>query len=474
MRVEAEEPLAGRYRLLSVIGKGGMGIVWRAYDELLDRDVAIKETVLPEGLTNSERHAMCRRIIAEARATAALRHPGVVTVYDVLNEDDRPWIVMELLRARSLHEVLARDGPLDSARAAEIGRAVLAVLDAAHAKGILHRDVKPSNVMLADDGRILLTDFGLAVHMLNGHTIVDTMVSGIQGSPAYLSPEQILGAPGGAASDLWSLGVTLYAAVEGSSPFLRPHALATMVAVLIGEYAPPWNAGPPLRTLIDGLLRQDPSTRLSAAEVAALLDLAAGHPDDTWRPRSPRRRGGRVGAFRRPRATALVSVALLAAMVIVVGAWTARIRPDGTLAVLSSDERGAHTAVYHETDGYVVEVPSGWVRVRRADGVHWDDPATDRHLRISPAKGDALAGLRQAERDAVASGAYPGYRRIRLEAAPAVARGAAEWEFTTDRFRCLRSRMAGYEFLFVAPEDRWTPGQRVYDTILRTFRTGRS
>ncbi|SEG70644.1 Serine/threonine protein kinase [Thermomonospora echinospora] len=475
MRVEAEKPLAGRYRLLSVIGKGGMGTVWRAYDELLDRDVAIKEAVLPEGLTSSERCAMCRRIVAEARATAALRHPGVVTVYDVLNEDGRPWIVMELLRARSLREVLARDGPLDSARAAEIGRAVLAVLNTAHAKGILHRDVKPSNVMLAEDGRILLTDFGLAVHMLNGHTVVDTMVSGIQGSPAYLSPEQILGMPGGTASDLWSLGVTLYAAVEGGSPFRRSHALATMVAVLIGEYAPPWNAGPPMRALIEGLLRQDPSTRLSAAEVAALLDLAADRPDDTWRSRRATWwENGRTSMFRRSRITALVGVAILAATVIVIGAWTARLRPGGTMAALSAQDRGTHTAAYREADGYSVEIPSGWVRERRRDGVHWNDPLTDRHLRISPVQGDALAGLQQAERDAIAANAYPGYRRIRLEATPDVAKDAAEWEFTTHRFRYLRSRMAGYEFLFITPEDRWTPGQRAFEAILRTFRTSGS
>lgn len=462
MRVEAEEPLAGRYRLLSVIGRGGMGTVWRAYDETLDRTVAIKETVLPRGLTEGERRAVCRRLVAEARATAALRHPGVVTVYDVLTVDGRPWIVMELLRARSLHEVLARDGPLDSVRAAEVGCAVLDVLRAAHAKGILHRDVKPSNVMVADDGRILLTDFGLAVHMLNGNTIIDTMVSGIEGSPAYLAPEQVLGAPGTASSDLWSLGVTLYAAVQGGSPFRRSHALATMVAVLLGEYAPPENASPPLRALIDGLLRQDPAARMSAAEASRLLDLTMADGEvERVRP----------FPFRRPRATALVGIATLAATVIALGAWTARVRPDDTLAVLSSDDQVSHTVAYNEPDGYVVEVPLGWVRVRREDGVHWNDPVHHRHLRIRPVKGDPLAGLREAERDAVASGRHPGYRRLRLEAAPEVARDAAEWEYTTGKVHRLTSRMAGYEFQFTAPESRWTPGQRLFDAILRTFRS---
>ncbi|PKK12068.1 serine/threonine-protein kinase [Thermomonospora sp. CIF 1] len=469
MRVEAEEPLAGRYRLLSVIGKGGMGTVWRAYDETLDREVAIKETVLPKGLTNSERQAVYRRILAEARATAALNHPGVVTVYDVVNEDGRPWIVMELLRARSLRQVLDSEGPVDSACAARIGRAVLSVLNAAHAKGILHRDVKPGNVMLADDGRILLTDFGLAVHMLGGCADVDTMASGIAGSPAYLSPEQVLGEPGGAASDLWSLGVTLYAAVEGGSPFRRSHALATMVAVLIGEYPPPWNAGPQLRAVIDGLLRRDPAERMPAAQVAELLELAAEHPDDTWRSRPARR----PLPLRRPRLTALMGVTAIAATVIAMGAWTARHRTDGTLAAVAAGGQSTHLVTYREGDGYTVDVPAGWRRSREADGVHWRDPATGHHLRIAPAQGDALAGLRQAERQALASGAYPGYRRIRLEAVPELATGAAEWEFLTARLHVLRSRMAGYEFTFAAPAHRWTPGQRVYDAILRSFRTTR-
>ncbi|MEV4259556.1 serine/threonine-protein kinase, partial [Spirillospora sp. NPDC049652] len=237
-------PLARRYRLLSEAGRGGMGTVWRAHDELLDREVAVKEVRLPERLTVGERRLACRRMVEEARATAALRHPGVVEVFDIVMEDGRPWIIMEFLRARSLHAVLAQDGPLPPARAAEIGLALLSVLRAAHAEGILHRDVKPSNVLLCDDGRVLLTDFGLAVHMhggVHGGTGVhggpgqdDTLVAGIEGSPAYLAPERVRGRPSDPASDLWSLGATLYAAVEGRSPFLRSHALASMVAVLLG------------------------------------------------------------------------------------------------------------------------------------------------------------------------------------------------------------------------------------------------
>ncbi|WP_165495352.1 serine/threonine-protein kinase, partial [Actinomadura roseirufa] len=257
-----------------MVGRGGMGTVWRAYDEMLDRDVAVKEVHLPERITEAERKVLCRRLLGEARATAALRHPGVVAVHDLIVEDGRPWIVMEFLESRSLHGLIAECGPLGVRRAAEIGADVLSVLRAAHAAGILHRDVKPSNVLICEDGRVLLTDFGLAVHMDRGREAGETLVAGIEGSPAYLPPERVNGLPSLEASDLWSLGATLYTAVEGFSPFLRCHALASMLAVLLGDYARPERAGA-LTPVIEGLLRQRPEDRLSAEATAMLLREAA-------------------------------------------------------------------------------------------------------------------------------------------------------------------------------------------------------
>ena len=203
-----------------------MGTVWRAYDEMLDRDVAVKEVHLPARITQSERRVLCRRLLQEARATAALRHPGVIAVLDLIVEDGRPWFVMEFLAGCSLNRLVIEDGPLSVRRTAQIGAAVLSVLRASHEAGILHRDVKPSNVLLCDDGRVLLSDFGLAVQMDNGRELADTMPAGIEGSPAYLPPERIDGQLSVPASDLWSLGATLYMAVEGFAPFLRCHALA--------------------------------------------------------------------------------------------------------------------------------------------------------------------------------------------------------------------------------------------------------
>jgi serine/threonine protein kinase len=205
--------VAGRYRLIEPLGVGGMGRVWRARDEILSRDVAVKEIIPPEELLARERDGIRRRTLREARAAARLSHPNVVRVYDVFEADDRPWIVMEYVPSRSLMEVLAEDGPLSPERAAAIGLGVLAALRAAHRAGVMHRDVKPSNVLLGDDGRVVLTDFGIAT--VEGDSTV-TRTGLVLGSPAYISPERAREGLAGPASDLWSLGATLYAAVRAA------------------------------------------------------------------------------------------------------------------------------------------------------------------------------------------------------------------------------------------------------------------
>jgi serine/threonine protein kinase len=215
----ASRVIAGRYRLIERLGHGGMGVVWHARDEVLGREVAVKEIRLP--VTGSAPDdlvdLMVRRALREARAAARLRHPAIVTVHDVVTDDGRPWIVMELIRGRSLAEVIAADGVLPARRAAEIGLKVLGALDAAHRRGILHRDVKPANIML-DGDRVVLTDFGIAA--IDGATAL-TATGLLVGSPDYLAPERINGRSPTAAVDMWGLGVTLYAAVAGSPPFHR-------------------------------------------------------------------------------------------------------------------------------------------------------------------------------------------------------------------------------------------------------------
>ncbi|MFC7643439.1 serine/threonine-protein kinase [Streptosporangium lutulentum] len=203
--------VASRYHLLEAIGRGGMGIVWRAHDEFLDREVAIKEVRYADMLGEDNQEDFNRRTKREARAAGRLTHPNVVVVHDVVEEDGRPWIVMQLVESRSLGKVMRQDGPLPPKRVAEIGLQLLDALRAAHTQGVLHRDVKPENVLLADDGRVVLTDFGIAT--LEAETALT--MTGIAGTPAFIPPERIKGASAQRESDLWSLGATLYAAVEG-------------------------------------------------------------------------------------------------------------------------------------------------------------------------------------------------------------------------------------------------------------------
>jgi serine/threonine protein kinase len=263
--------IGGRYRLDRSIGQGGMGTVWQGHDELLGREVAVKEVRFPPELGEREIADLRERTLREARATARLSHPNVITTYDVVEEDGRPWIVMELLKTRSLSEVLRDEGPLPPHRVAEIGLGVLAALETAHAQGVVHRDVKPSNVLVTSDGRPVLTDFGIAT-MAGDPALTSTGV--VLGSPAYMSPERARGKAFGPESDLWSLGVTLFAAAEGRPPFESDNALGTLTAV-ISDPVPPMSVGGPLALAVGGLLRKDPQERASIATVRAQLQEAA-------------------------------------------------------------------------------------------------------------------------------------------------------------------------------------------------------
>ncbi|KUJ70031.1 serine/threonine protein kinase [Streptomyces albus subsp. albus] len=269
--------LAGRYRLGGVLGRGGMGTVWRARDETLGRTVAVKELRFPNSVDEDEKRRLITRTLREAKAIARIRSNGAVTVYDVVDEDDRPWIVMELIEGRSLADVVRDDGPLTSRRAAEVGLAVLDVLRAAHREGILHRDVKPSNVLIADDGRVVLTDFGIA--QVEGDPSV-TSTGMLVGAPSYISPERARGHKPGPPADLWSLGGLLYAAVEGVPPYDKSTALATLTAVMTEPLDPPKNAGA-LEEVIYGLLDKDPERRLDDAGARTLLNAALSAPERT-------------------------------------------------------------------------------------------------------------------------------------------------------------------------------------------------
>jgi tRNA A-37 threonylcarbamoyl transferase component Bud32 len=260
--------LAGRYRLGDVLGRGGMGTVWRAVDETLGRTVAVKELRFPTAIDEDEKRRLITRTLREAKAIARIRNHGAVTVFDVVDEDDRPWIVMELIEGKSLAEAVREDGLLTPRRAAEVGLAILDVLRAAHRQGILHRDVKPSNVLIAEDGRVVLTDFGIA--QVEGDPSI-TSTGMLVGAPSYISPERARGHKPGPAADLWSLGGLIYASVEGVPPYDKGSAIATLTAVMTEPVDPPKHAGP-LEEVIYGLLAKDPAQRLDDAGARALLN----------------------------------------------------------------------------------------------------------------------------------------------------------------------------------------------------------
>ena len=281
----AESPpsarVADRYRLLSLIGSGGVGSVWRAHDDVLQRTVAIKEVRFPAELSPEDRQGLRTRVFREARAAGRLTHHNVVTVYDVFEDDGRAHIVMELVDAPTLATIVGEEGPLDHSRAAGIGLGILSALRAAHQAGIVHRDVKPANVMVDAAGQVKLGDFGIA-SVQDDPSITRTGL--VIGSPAYMAPEQIRGDPTSPATDLWGLGATLHYAVEGRAPFERTGTLPTLAAVLHDEPAAPAHRGP-LTGLIRELLTKEPADRPVAGTLRRRLEAVASRtePDNAVR-----------------------------------------------------------------------------------------------------------------------------------------------------------------------------------------------
>ena len=286
--------VAGRYALSGVLGRGGMGTVWLADDQVLDRQVAVKELTFSVYLTDEERAILRERTMREARAAGRLDHPHVTTVYDVVEEDGKPWLVMKHVDARSLQDILEERGPLPPAAVARIGLDLIEALEAAHALGIVHRDVKPANVLVDADGRACLTDFGIAT--TTGDSSLTTQ-GALIGSPSYMAPERANGDEPRPPVDLWSLGATLYAGVEGRPPFDRGEAMATLMSVVSEHPAPMLRAGP-LAPVLQGLLTKDPVRRTTAVgartELTAVVEGRAPAPAAAPPPREPVRPPGPV------------------------------------------------------------------------------------------------------------------------------------------------------------------------------------
>ncbi|WP_017556555.1 serine/threonine-protein kinase [Nocardiopsis baichengensis] len=269
---EGARVVLGRYRLDKELGRGGMGIVWKAWDTQLQRAVAVKEILLPAHLSDDERAEARARVLREAQSAARVPHPSIVTVHDVFDFEDNPWVVMELIPGHSLDQELEENGPLPPTRASALAAALLEGLQSAHESGVVHRDIKPGNVMVCNSGRVVITDFGIAT-MEGGASI--TATGALIGSPEYMPPERLMGEAATPAGDLWSAGVTLYQAVEGTSPFRRGTVTAAISAV-VSDPLPPMARAGSLEPVISGLMERDPAQRLGAESALELLRSAPG------------------------------------------------------------------------------------------------------------------------------------------------------------------------------------------------------
>ncbi|GAB3460303.1 serine/threonine-protein kinase [Actinophytocola sediminis] len=425
--------VAGRYRLVEPLGRGGMGVVWRAHDELLHRVVAVKEVHLRFGLAEQAEYAAARSL-REARAAAGLRHPGIVAVHDVVIENGQPLIVMELVAGQSLAEVVRGRGLSGEAQVAAIARQVLDALRAAHAAGILHRDVKPANILL-DGDRAVLTDFGIAA--VSGATAL-TETNALVGSPEYLAPERVNGQPATEASDLWSVGVTLCVLLRGESPFQREDTQSTLAAVLTYDPPPDLSAGR-LWPVIEGLLRKDPAHRLTSG--AAMELLGGGVPTTTLTPvASPRSR-------RRHRIVALLAVFLL----VVGGAVTWVLLPTGETAADQSPPSGSPSGSvsdapgappgftrYEDPAGYSLAVPRGWYGESYEQETDWsagNDQRNTLWIHVEwqdDAEPNASQFMLAFERGEFSASPVSEYQRLRFSPGMRVAELECVYQYTKD------------------------------------------
>lgn len=501
--------IAGRYRLEARLGRGGMGVVWRATDRLLGRQVAVKELPLDETLSADEARRRRDRTLREARAVAQLRHPHIIVVHDIVEHDERPYIVMELIEGGSLADRIAAHGPVDAAEAARIGIALLGALRAAHAAGVLHRDIKPANVLMEESGdgggagRVVLTDFGIA--QVSGATTL-TETGSFVGSPEYTAPERMSGSRTGPASDLWSLGALLCTALSGESPFRRDSLGGILHAVVSAEIRPPAQAGPIL-PVVRGLLERDPERRLDAARAERMLrafretgrtpNPPEDHVPEGYAPEGYAQPGytptradlsGRPPAGRatgRSTRGVLVSALLVAAMAGAgVSAAALLMDRDGTPGVAptssapgspsppvspSREETPAPSGslpsapsgyrLAEDPAGFALAVPDGFTREAQGERVFYTSRGRTFRLGVKVTdagaeQGGPLGALRRSAAEGATSN--PGYRDDRITATRHRGHPAALWEFTWDGFTAAEGPRHTYDLC-------WEADGRLYD-----------
>uniref|UniRef100_A0AAU2VEL0 non-specific serine/threonine protein kinase n=1 Tax=Streptomyces sp. NBC_00003 TaxID=2903608 RepID=A0AAU2VEL0_9ACTN len=500
--------VTGRYRLVERIGRGGMGTVWRAEDEVLARQVALKQLHPQPHLSDHEVATLYERSRREARSAARVVHPNVVVVHDVVEDDGRPCIVMEYVAAPTLGDALKGGNTLPPEEAARIGLGMVAAVRAAHAAGVLHRDIKPGNVLLGADGRVVLTDFGIA-RTVGTSTLTQT--GEMVGSIDFMAPERIRGRQPGPASDLWSLGATLYQAVEGRPPYRRDTAMETAYAIAVDPLEPMRQAGP-LEPLIGLLLSKDPEDRPTAEETErALLATWSGGPSATQPtathegpddnpdtagtsptrpiPPVPPERGGR-GRKRRRRvlvAAAIALVAATAAGALYVSSQRGNADPDGrktsttpSPSATPSPVPDGYRLVRDERLGVSFPVPDDWKPKTGAGGeVTYTDPAGLAGITIGmvdPAGSHPVEHFKDIETNTQAN--YATYRRLRMQKTTFKGKPAAVWEFTFHgRARAFHAIDLGYgtaggreyDIYLSAPEAQWATYRPVFDAVQDGF-----
>ncbi len=496
--------IAGRYRLEARLGRGGMGVVWRAADLLLGRQVAVKELERDETLSDTEATQQHERSLREARAVAQLRHPHIVVVHDVVVEDEQPFIVMELIDGGSLAARIARHGPIDADTVARMGIDLLGALSTAHEAGILHRDLKPANVLLERaTGRVVLTDFGIA--QVTGATTL-TEVGSFVGSPEYTAPERIAGEQTGPESDLWSLGALLVTALAGESPFRRDSIGGVLHAVVYEEIRPADSAAPLLPAVL-GLLERDPRRRLDAAQAERLLRayVETGRMPERPGNGGPASHGGFIGARRelppgraesaRPRSrqsrVMLIAAALVAAVAGAGVSATALLlgrdggggTPSNSASPSTTVSRATPTVTVtqgtrtprpstpgpstpqppdgyrlaKDPEGFTIAVPKGFMRETDGRRIFYVSPSGTYRIGIKeadPEPGGPLAAQRRADTEGPRNN--PGYRNSEVTETTRNGRPAALWEFTWDGASKTQGERHTYDLC-------WEEGGRMYD-----------
>ncbi|MFC7528719.1 serine/threonine-protein kinase [Actinoplanes sp. GCM10030250] len=463
------EIISGRYRIIRPLAAGGMSRIWLAADDAAKGAplVVVKQCTVPEGLAPAQREIVRRCALPEARAAARVRHPNVIRTLDVLPDDDGPWIIMEYLPSRSLQEVVEESGALPPDRVAAIGLAVLSALAAARRAGLLHLDVKPGNVLIADDGRVVLTDFGPAVTPEAVETLTDAGV--VLGSPKYIAPERLFDRVSAEQSDLWSLGATLYHAVEGRPPFVRETTSAILRALADSRPDPPRRAGP-LTPVLTGLLLRDPADRLTAGQVRAHLHRIA-------RTGQPAR--SRARTVLRRRLSAIAAAFTLFAMLTALSASadgnpSSRTPESVAVPVPASAALAALPpgfAWWQDPSGFRVALPRGWrATTGPGDSVVFTGAQGGPVLTVSrrPEQPPDVVTALLAEEQKVR---LPAYRRLRIEALPTPS--GAIWEYTFRAgdvtMRGLHRVAGGYLLEWSTARTAWADGLPRLTVILTTF-----